>query len=154
MKIRSGIGYAERKCLGERDFPERSTGRRTSSKPGSVRKHCGIQSLYEHSFSRERPSSHGHRNLPQHPQRHSCRGSHLNGRAIPQQGYVRTDAIGGDWFSRRGSGKSHPTCIATLPSPLSLTEGNAVLFAPLDGHLPKLYLLEPIPSVPQVVFGK
>ena len=47
---------------------------------------------------------------------------------------------------KRGSGKSHLTCIATLPSPLSLTERNAVLFAPLDGHLPKFDLFEAIPS--------
>jgi hypothetical protein len=33
-------------------------------------------------------------------------------------------------------------------------EGNTVLFAPLDGHLPKFGLLELIPSVPQVVFGE
>ena len=57
-------------------------------------------------------------------------------------------------IQKRGSGKSHLTSIAALPSLLSLTEGNAVLFAPLDGHLPKFDLLEPIPSVPQVVFGK
>src|ERR1700730_1706335 len=37
---------------------------------------------------------------------------------------------------------------------LRLAERNAVLFAPLDGDLPKFGLLEPIPSVPQVVFGK
>jgi len=55
---------------------------------------------------------------------------------------------------KRGSGKSHLTCAATLPSPLSLTEGNAVLFAPLDGHVPKFDLLKAVPSVPQVVFGK
>ncbi len=55
---------------------------------------------------------------------------------------------------KRGSGKSHLTSIATLASLLSLAEGNAVLFAPLDGHLPKFDLLEPIPSVPQVIFGK
>src|SRR6266480_1718380 len=52
------------------------------------------------------------------------------------------------------SGRSHPTCMATLPSQLSLTVGNAVLFTPFDGHLPKFDLLEPIPSVPQVVFGE
>jgi hypothetical protein len=55
---------------------------------------------------------------------------------------------------KRRSGVSHPTCIATLPSQLSLAEGDAVLFTPLDGHLPKFDLLEPIPSVPQVVFGE
>jgi hypothetical protein len=49
---------------------------------------------------------------------------------------------------------AHRTCIDALPSPLKLTEGNAVLFAPLDGHLPKFDLLKSIPSVPQVVFRK
>jgi hypothetical protein len=49
---------------------------------------------------------------------------------------------------------AHRTCIDSLPSPLKLTEGNAVVFAPLDGHLPKFDLLKPIPSVPQVVFRK
>jgi hypothetical protein len=44
--------------------------------------------------------------------------------------------------------------MATLLSQLSLTVGNAVLFTPFDGHLPKFDLLEPIPSVPQVVFGE
>jgi hypothetical protein len=38
--------------------------------------------------------------------------------------------------------------------PLKLTEGNAVLFAPFDRHLPKFDLLKPIPGVPQVIFRK
>src|ERR1700693_370218 len=50
--------------------------------------------------------------------------------------------------------KSHPKRIASLESPLGLTERNVVLFAPFDGHLPEFDLLEPIPRVPQVVFGK
>jgi len=49
---------------------------------------------------------------------------------------------------------AHRTCIDVLPSALKLTEGNAVLFAPLDGHLPKFDLLKLIPSVPQVIFRK
>lgn len=39
-------------------------------------------------------------------------------------------------------------------APLGLVECDAVLLTPLDGHLPKLDLFEPIPSVPQVVFGE
>ena len=55
---------------------------------------------------------------------------------------------------KRSSSKSHPKRTASLESPLALTEGNVVLFAPFDGHLPEFDLLEPIPCVPQVVFGK
>jgi hypothetical protein len=45
-------------------------------------------------------------------------------------------------------------CVPTVPSSLDLTERNAVLFAPFDGNLSEFDLLEPIPRVPQVVFGK
>ena len=44
--------------------------------------------------------------------------------------------------------------LVTPPSQLSLTVGNAVLFTPFGGHLPKFDLLEPIPVVPQIVFGE
>jgi hypothetical protein len=39
-----------------------------------------------------------------------------------------------------------------LPTPLSLTDRNAILFAPLGGHLPKFEVLELVPGVPQGVF--
>jgi hypothetical protein len=44
----------------------------------------------------------------------------------------------------------HPQSVRSTP--LSLTDRDAVLFAPSDGHPPEFELLELIPGVPQGVF--